>query len=74
MAMKRTWILGLIVAFLMVSGCAFADELANNVETQFGLAQKFMEKAGLVGEAVVEPPADDQAARRTAGRRRRSRD
>lgn len=72
---RKAWILGVIAAFLLSAGCALAEEvpgettepaeettaveLQRSVETQFGLSQKFMERAGLVGTTAEEPPAEE---------------
>lgn len=79
---KKAWILGFIAAFLLSAGCALAEEvpgettepteeapaveLQQSVETQFGLAQKFMERAGLVGTTAEEPPAEEPPAEEPA--------
>lgn len=58
--MKKGLVLGLIIALFAIAGCAFAAEASSSVETQFDLAQKFMERAGLVGTAPAEEPAVEE--------------
>lgn len=55
--MKRMLVSGLILSLLMIAGSAFAEATGSSVETQFNLAQKFMERAGLVGTAPADEPA-----------------
>ncbi len=62
MGTRKGWVFGLIFAFLLVAGCAFAEGPGTAVETQFELAQKFMERAGLTGTAPAEEPAAEEPA------------
>lgn len=62
MTMNKGVVFGLILAFVMVAGCAFAEGPGTAAETQFELAQKFMERAGLVGTAPAEEPAVEEPA------------
>jgi hypothetical protein len=58
--MRKSLSLGLILALFAVVGWAFMAEASSSVETQFELAQKFMERAGLVGTAPTEEPAAEE--------------
>jgi len=62
MGTRKGWVFGLVFAFVLVAGCAFAEGPGTAVETQFELAQKFMERAGLTGTAPAEEPAAEEPA------------
>ncbi|MFA0887782.1 MAG: hypothetical protein ACC613_01655 [Synergistales bacterium] len=59
MRMKQATICGLIIAFVLAAGCAFAASSGVGAETQFELAQKFMERAGLTGTPAEEPVTEE---------------
>ncbi|NLI95336.1 MAG: hypothetical protein GX436_01255 [Synergistaceae bacterium] len=62
MGTRKGWVFGLVFAFVLVAGCAFAEGPGTAVETQFELAQKFMERAGLTGTAPAEEAAAEEPA------------